>query len=256
MFGIKFPINFDSPYQASSINEFWSRWHITLTRFLREYLYFPLGGNRVGPWRHAVNILVTMFLSGLWHGAGWTYVIWGGLHGFFLVVAHQWHRFKEWRGWKLEHWSYRFSAVALTFLVVLFAWVFFRAANPRIAARVIGSMAGQHGITMSEQVTDPGKIPGRWWVAMGVKFVPPLVKVEHYTPIIQLVVITFIIAMFLPNAQQLLADYAPALEPVRRPGWFRVKLGWGTGLLLGAGFFWVVRTFYVAAPSPFLYFNF
>src|SRR5580765_2542721 len=76
LFGIKFPINFDSPYQAASVNEFWSRWHITLTRFLREYLYFPLGGNRCGPVRHALNILVTMFLSGLWHGAGWTYVIW------------------------------------------------------------------------------------------------------------------------------------------------------------------------------------
>ena len=104
LFGIKFPINFDSPYQATSINEFWSRWHITLTRFLREYLYFPLGGNRCGPARHALNILITMFLSGLWHGAGWTYVIWGGLHGCYLVIAHQWHRFQKWRGWKLDNW--------------------------------------------------------------------------------------------------------------------------------------------------------
>jgi D-alanyl-lipoteichoic acid acyltransferase DltB (MBOAT superfamily) len=101
LFGIKFPINFDSPYQAGSINEFWSRWHITLTRFLREYLYFPLGGNRCGPWRHAMNILATMLLSGLWHGAGWTYVIWGGLHGFYLVVTHQWHRPTKWRGGEL-----------------------------------------------------------------------------------------------------------------------------------------------------------
>ena len=254
--GIKFPINFDSPYQAGSINEFWSRWHITLTRFLREYLYFPLGGNRCGPWRHVFNIMVTMLLSGLWHGAGWTYVIWGGLHGFYLVVAHQWQRFTKWRGWRLSHWSYRYLSVALTFLVVLFAWVFFRAPNVPVATRVLASMVGKHGLTMSDQVTNPAKIPGRWWAAMGVKFVPQTVAVPHYTPVIQLVVVMLVIAMFLPNAQQLLAAYAPAIEPAQRPGWFRLKLGWGSGLLFGAAFFWVLRTFYVAAPSPFLYFNF
>jgi hypothetical protein len=105
-------------------------------------------------------------------------------------------------------------------------------------------------------VTNPAKIPGRWWVALGVKFVPQTVEVPQYTPVIQLVVVMLVIAMFLPNAQQLLAPYAPALEPAQRPGWFRLKLGWGSGLLFGAAFFWVLRTFYVAAPSPFLYFNF
>src|SRR6266853_2348450 len=110
LFGIRLPVNFDSPYQASSISEFWIRWHITLTRFLREYVYFPLGGNRRGPWRQALNILITMFLSGLWHGAGWTYVIWGSLHGSYLVVAHQWRRFITSRAWRLDHWWYRFPS--------------------------------------------------------------------------------------------------------------------------------------------------
>jgi D-alanyl-lipoteichoic acid acyltransferase DltB (MBOAT superfamily) len=256
MFRIKFPINFDSPYQAGSISEFWSRWHITLTRFLREYLYIPLGGNRRGPGRQAVNILITMLLSGLWHGAGWTFVVWGGLHGFYLVVAHQWQRFKKWRGWSLDHWSYRLLCVALTFMVVLFAWVFFRAPNVAVATKVLSSMVGRHGLTMSDQVTNPAKIPGRWWAAWGIKFVPKTVDVEHYTLAIQLVGVMLIIAMFLPNSQQLLAGYAPALEPPQQPGWFHLKIGWGSGLLLGCGFFWVLRTFYVAAPSPFLYFNF
>jgi alginate O-acetyltransferase complex protein AlgI len=256
MFGIKFPINFDSPYQAASINEFWSRWHITLTRFLREYLYFPLGGNRVGPWRHSLNILVTMLLSGLWHGAGWTFVIWGGLHGLFLVIAHQWHRFTQWRGWKLDHWSYRLAAVTLTFIVVLFAWVFFRASDLRSATSVLASMVGRHGFTMSDQMTNPLKVPGLWLPALGVTFVPAAIEVPHYTSLFQLVAVMLIIAMCLPNAQQLLALYAPALEPVRRPGWFRLQLGWGSGILLGGALFFVLRTFYVAAPSPFLYFNF
>jgi D-alanyl-lipoteichoic acid acyltransferase DltB (MBOAT superfamily) len=256
MFGIKFPINFHSPYQATSINEFWSRWHITLTRFLREYLYFPLGGNRCGPWRHAVNIMITMLLSGLWHGAGWTFVIWGGLHGSYLVVAHQWHRFKKWRGWRLEHWSYRLPAVALTFVAVLVAWVFFRSPNLPTARRVLATMSGAQGVTMSDQVTNPAKIPGRWWAAMGVKFVPKTFEVEHYTQVIELVIITLIIALCFPNAQQLLAAYEPALEPTQRRGWFRLQLGWSSGLFLGGTLFWVVRSFYVAAPSPFLYFNF
>jgi alginate O-acetyltransferase complex protein AlgI len=85
LFGIRFPMNFNSPYKAGSITEFWQRWHITLTRFLREYVYFPMGGNRCSPLRHVFNIMATMFLSGLWHGAGWTYIMWGGLHGFYLV---------------------------------------------------------------------------------------------------------------------------------------------------------------------------
>ncbi|HIE55101.1 MAG TPA: MBOAT family protein, partial [Chromatiaceae bacterium] len=92
MFGIKLPINFNSPYQALNIIDFWRRWHITLSRFLRDYLYIPLGGNRKGPARRHVNMMVTMLLGGLWHGAGWNFVIWGGLHGSYLVVNHFWRQ--------------------------------------------------------------------------------------------------------------------------------------------------------------------
>jgi D-alanyl-lipoteichoic acid acyltransferase DltB (MBOAT superfamily) len=256
MFGIKFPINFASPYQAGSINEFWKRWHITLTRFLREYLYFPLGGNRCGPWRHALNIMVTMLLSGLWHGAGWTFVIWGGLHGFFLVVAHRWQRWVKTRGWRLDHLWYRALAVVLTFTVVLVAWVFFRAPTLRVAGSMLGSMAGQNGLTMSDAMTNPARFPGRLLSQLGVHFVPRVFQVESYTWLMQLVVVTLVIALFMPNAQQLLTSYAPALEKPERPGWFRLRLQWSTGLFLGGAFFWVIRSFYVAAPSPFIYFNF
>ena len=90
LFGIKLPLNFNSPYKAYSIVDFWRRWHITLSRFLKEYLYFPLGGSRNGKIIMARNLFITMLLGGLWHGAGWTFVIWGGLHGIFLIVNHIW----------------------------------------------------------------------------------------------------------------------------------------------------------------------
>src|SRR3954469_23352041 len=95
LFGIRLPVNFRSPYQAASIIEFWRRWHITLSRFLRDYLYIPLGGNRLGEIRRYQNLLVTMLLGGLWHGAAWNFVIWGGLHGVYLCINHLW---RAWRG--------------------------------------------------------------------------------------------------------------------------------------------------------------
>ncbi|HWW71706.1 MAG TPA: MBOAT family O-acyltransferase, partial [Duganella sp.] len=90
LFGVKLPLNFNSPYQAANIGEFWRRWHMTLSRFLRDYLYVPLGGNRSGQPARYRNLMLTMILGGLWHGAGWTFVAWGGLHGLYLVLHHAW----------------------------------------------------------------------------------------------------------------------------------------------------------------------
>ncbi|MFT5721799.1 MAG: alginate O-acetyltransferase complex protein AlgI [Motiliproteus sp.] len=124
MFGITLPQNFNSPYKATSIVDFWRRWHITLSRFLRDYLYFALGGNKKGPARRQVNLMVTMVLGGLWHGAGWTFVLWGALHGLFLVINHLWHGL-----WQrpLDRWWSLLLGRGLTFLAVSLAWVFFRA---------------------------------------------------------------------------------------------------------------------------------
>src|SRR3954471_17179889 len=90
LFNVRLPINFFSPYKAGSLIEFWRRWHITLSRFLRDYLYFALGGNRKGPLRRHANLMVTMLLGGLWHGATWNFVVWGGIHGAGLLVNHAW----------------------------------------------------------------------------------------------------------------------------------------------------------------------
>jgi alginate O-acetyltransferase complex protein AlgI len=129
MFGIRFPVNFFSPYKAASITEFWRRWHMTLSRFLREYLYIPLGGNRRGAARRHVNLMATMLLGGLWHGAAWTFVVWGGLHGLFLIVHQAWAavlaRFGLGSG--KGHWTAAAGARAVTFCAVIFAWVPFRA---------------------------------------------------------------------------------------------------------------------------------
>src|SRR5262249_30121724 len=124
-FGVRLPINFLSPYQARSIIEFWRRWHISLSRFLRDYLYIPLGGNRRGMARRYLNLLATMALAGLWHGAGWTFVLWGTLHGLMLAVNHGWRALLRRVGREVSNGS--LAGGVLTFLCVVAAWVLFRA---------------------------------------------------------------------------------------------------------------------------------
>src|SRR3954470_21538126 len=125
LFGIRLPVNFLSPYKATSIIEFWRRWHITLSRFLRDYLYIPLGGNRLGEARRYQNLLVTMLLGGLWHGAGWNFVIWGGLHGLYLSIDRARGARRELPGGLPA--VRDLPAIALTFVLACFAWIFFRA---------------------------------------------------------------------------------------------------------------------------------
>ena len=134
MFGLRLPLNFNAPYRAVSIRDFWRRWHMTLSRFLRDYLYIPLGGNRCGPLRQAANVIATMLLGGLWHGANWTFVAWGGLHGAALAVNHVW----QGRGFRLP----RIVAWALTLLFVMACWVLFRSADFATAGDVLASMVG------------------------------------------------------------------------------------------------------------------
>ena len=130
LFGYRWPDNFDRPYLAASVAEFWRRWHISLSRFLRDYLYIPLGGSRGGWWRTNLNLMLTMLLGGLWHGASWSFLLWGGLHGAFLVAHRVWvlcpwrDRLARLSG--LPAWLWRCACVVLTFHAVCFAWCFFR----------------------------------------------------------------------------------------------------------------------------------
>jgi D-alanyl-lipoteichoic acid acyltransferase DltB (MBOAT superfamily) len=177
MIGVRLPLNFNSPYKATSAIDFWRRWHMTLSRFLRDYLYFPLGGNRRGPARRYVNLMLVMLLGGLWHGAGWTFVIWGGLHGLYLVINHLW------RGAVGVDRMPRIAGQAITFLAVLFAWVMFRSANVDAAFSLWASMLGQGApATAIDAAASAG------------------------------VILLLAIAWFWPNTQEILARFAPALE--------------------------------------------
>ncbi len=138
MFGLRLPMNFAAPYRAASIREFWRRWHITLSRFLRDYVYIPLGGNRAGRGRQAANVVATMLLGGLWHGAAWTFVVWGGLHGVALAVNSAWDR----AGLPMP----RAVGWALTLLFVVAGWVLFRSPDFGTATRMFAGLAGGNGI--------------------------------------------------------------------------------------------------------------
>ena len=126
MFGVFLPLNFNSPYKATSIIDFWRRWHMTLSRFLRDYLYIPLGGNRRGRVLRYVNLMITMLLGGLWHGAAWTFVIWGALHGALSLHQSRLEPCRRRRSPPRLAPLATFASCALTFLAVVVAWVFFR----------------------------------------------------------------------------------------------------------------------------------
>ena len=140
MFGIFLPLNFNSPYKATSIIDFWRRWHMTLSQFLRDYLYIPLGGNRHGRVLRYVNLMVTIGLGGLWHGAAWTFVAWGALHGVYLCINHAWNHFRPAAPPRFAR-AADLAAFILTFLAVVIAWVFFRADSLASALSVLSKMA-------------------------------------------------------------------------------------------------------------------
>ena len=161
LFGFVLPFNFNAPYKSTSIRDFWRRWHMTLSRFLRDYLYIALGGNRRGQAAQMAFLMATMLLGGLWHGAGWTFVAWGGLHGLGLMVNHLW------RGAGL-----RLPAVvgwALTFLIVMAGWVLFRADSFAAAADILAAMAGGNGLALAAGARDLWLIA----IAAAVALIPP-----------------------------------------------------------------------------------
>jgi len=137
--GFSIPDNFRAPYAAIGFSDFWSRWHISLSTWLRDYLYIPLGGNRKGPARTYVNLMTTMLLGGLWHGAAWTFVVWGGLHGLYLCVERMLKaRFGEATFWRTL--GGKLALALLTYFLVNITWVFFRAQDFATARRLITSM--------------------------------------------------------------------------------------------------------------------
>jgi alginate O-acetyltransferase complex protein AlgI len=199
LFGVRLPLNFNSPYKAVNIIEFWRRWHMTLSRFLRDYLYISLGGNRRGKWRRHLNLFITMVLGGLWHGAGWTFVVWGALHGLYLMVNHAWRswRARQGDGLQAPTAAGRWLATGLTFVAVVIAWVFFRAANMPAAMTMIEAMAGLNGIPITT---------GDFTAYNHISSAP--------SKLLLALILCATVVWFFPNSQEILADHQPALASV------------------------------------------
>ena len=209
LFGVVLPLNFNSPYKAQNIVEFWRRWHMTLSRFLREYLYFPLGGNRHGPMRRHLNLLITMLLGGLWHGAAWTFVVWGAFHAIYLMINHTWHACCEAMGFKPRGFAYRLFSHGATLLAVVVAWVFFRASDLSTALGVLQGMLGMNGVTLPAALATPLGGSMRYVEQIGIAFT--LGGAGQFVKMYSWITILLAIALFLPNTQELMRDYRPAL---------------------------------------------
>jgi alginate O-acetyltransferase complex protein AlgI len=262
LFGIVLPLNFDSPYKATSIVDFWRRWHITLSRFLRDYLYFSLGGNRKGTARRYLNLFLTMLLGGFWHGAGWTFICWGALHGVYLMFNHGWGslcqalRFepKSLPGWTA-------FARLITFAAVVVAWVFFRAANVDAALVMLKGMAGMNGLPSPECLLTYGSTLGNWSIKQGAHF-PESNCFDGDAIKFTWIWVLIVVCWAFPNTQEILATYRPALvSPGYRnivPGqsalnWtWNPTLGWLT-VIAGLGIYAMLS---ISEFSEFIYFLF
>ena len=270
MFNIRLPLNFNSPYKATSVIDFWRRWHMTLSTFLRDYLYIPLGGNRHGNVRRQVNILATMLLGGLWHGAGWTFIVWGSLHGVYLLINHAWRAFKA-RLNVTDGPVHDLFGCALTFLAVVFAWVFFRASDLSSAKAVAGAMIGMNGIALPE--TLGGWLSPAATMTFGTAinftgiFPSKLFTISNSIIMLQLSIGLFWI-WALPNTHQLMNGYKIVWEDLRTATtrvetehtlyrkWWSWKLTPSYAIGIGLLFFAIVIAMAGHRASPFLYYQF
>jgi D-alanyl-lipoteichoic acid acyltransferase DltB (MBOAT superfamily) len=253
LFGIRLPLNFNSPYKARDISAFWRRWHMTLSRFLRDYLYVPLGGSRHGPWRRYRNLMLTMLLGGLWHGAGWTFIVWGALHGAFLALHHGWRAATGETAWRRSRW-YAGAGAVLTFLCVMLAWVFFRAPDLDNAVGVLAGLAGLNGVGLPrgllplagafQHIGLAATFDGIRWIDFG-----------GLGPIT--LAVAMLLAFLAPNTQEIFCHYETVIErifhseKVPKLVW-RPSTRWSVTLaaLLTTCLFCLDR------PSEFLYFQF
>lgn len=262
MFGVSFPLNFNSPYRSLSIIDFWRRWHMTLAIFLREYLYIPLGGNRRGEARRYANLMIVMLLAGLWHGAGWNFIIWGGLHGLYLAVNNLWRK----RCVNLALLMSRSGFIAtglswlLTFTSVVVAWVFFRTNSVAEAMNIINGMTGANGVWLPDSygafLGPIGGVLGR----AGVDFVktdPVIVaKISHF---LCWIAGLLAVALLAPAPEHFMRGggtcIVPDMERTSGPfGFARWKPSWTTAIVLAALATYSLRL--LAHPSLFLYFQF
>jgi alginate O-acetyltransferase complex protein AlgI len=269
MFGFQLPVNFYSPYKSSSIIDFWRRWHITLSRFLRDYLYIPLGGNRRGTVRRYLNLGIVMLLGGLWHGANWTFVIWGGLHGLMLTVNHAWRALPLSRSLAFKTRLADRLAVLVTFTAVTLAWVLFRSetladakamfaylwpmtADPMGWPSFKGLLRAQftdlrYALTLTEWFR-----PRELWPAI----LPPDYLATATRPMGLLLMGVGIATFAMPNTYQIFGRFKPALglpEETLGSGILH-RLDWRIAIIVSGMFLLAVLR--LSHVSPFLYYQF
>lgn len=196
LFNIKIPINFYSPYKALNIQDFWRRWHMTLSRFLTQYVYIPLGGNRKGINRTYINIMIIFVISGLWHGAGWTFIFWGFLHGFATVINRFWSKFNIHMPVILA-WFITFNFINIT-------WVFFRAETWTDATNVIKAMVGFNGVGLPNSI------------ANAMPFIPDILISSNNFEGLRLasvmIVLSLIVVLFFKNSNQMSQQFKPSVS--------------------------------------------
>ena len=234
MFGIELPVNFNSPYQAGNIVEFWKRWHITLNRFFTKYIYIPLGGNRKGRARMYGNLLIVFLVSGIWHGAGWNFILWGMLHGVLYVLTRMWmNRRGAFHGRKVP----RVISVPLTFCYTAFAWVYFRAENAAQGNRLISLLFSGDYARVNRNLAGYFNLDEFWYILKVLRL--DGWEYGHYILIGAITVFSLLLVFFGKNA----AGVADKIKP--KP--------W-TAVLFAGAMLWCVLAF--SGVSTFLYFNF
>ena len=250
MFNVQLPMNFDSPYKSKSIIEFWRCWHMTLSRFLRDYLYIPMGGNRNGSLNRYKNLMLTMLLGGLWHGAGWTFLFWGGLHGVYLIINHLWINFRQHLKWTGKF----HGAGFITFIAVVVGWVFFRATDFATALNMLNGMAGLNGVSLNAGSSLVYTMSQHGIQLAGLM---PLTKLNPGNAI-NIIVLAMLIVFILPNLEEIMSAYQPSLTKKKKLTGIMSLLSWSpslphaaTALLLG---YLVIGSLH--KQSPFLYFQF
>lgn len=263
MFGIVLPVNFFSPYKANNIIEFWRRWHITLSSFLRDYLYFPLGGNRKGKTRRYINLMVTMLLGGLWHGSGWTFIIWGALHGLYLSINHGWKAFmkvifkQEYKGGAL----YKIFGRLITFIAVVVAWVIFRAESLDGAINMYTAMFGYNGISLPILAEEKLGGLGELLKLIGINYngmFSNRVFGNSNKEAILLLFAALLIVWFSPNTYEWLKNEKPAIGVDNYLTQKKSKIAWKPNIsyVLIVPVIIVIAVMFIQQESEFLYFQF
>ena len=227
VFNIKLPINFNSPYKATDIQDFWRRWHITLTRFLRDHIYIPLGGKKAKRFRVYSNLMGTFLIGGLWHGAGWTFIFWGFIHGLAMLC----HRIWKDLGFRMN----RFLAGILTFNFVNVAWVFFRANEWKDAMKVLKGMFGFEGVVISESLFEVFPSLSKYGFSVGDHLANMLANDDVF----RMIFVSAIVVFFFHNSNHI-----------------RTSAKMNGSLLVFASLLFVISILSFNKVSPFLYFNF